>query len=161
MSLTVFMQCECMCTDDGHKVHLPKNMQTGCVLLEPLFAFLAWEHTLGIAQLVECQPCDRKVPCSSRSCKRTLLQSSLSALTLVRCPLHPSVTAVAHKRPWSFCKSAGGRLRFSTHAPFIQGSQSGLTMPSRHSVGTDQGNKLTHNLSGNAHLQSSRLAEPL
>ena len=25
-------------------------------------------------------------------------------LTLIRCPFHPCVTAVAHKRPWSFCQ---------------------------------------------------------
>ena len=34
-------------------------------------------------------------------------------------------------------------------------------MPSRHSVGTCQGNKLTGNWSGNAHSPSSQLAEPL
>ena len=34
-------------------------------------------------------------------------------------------------------------------------------MLSRHSVGTYQGNELTHNLSGNTWPQSSQLAEPL
>ena len=31
-----------------------------------------------------------------------LLQSLLCVLTLIRCPFHPRVTAVARKRPWSF-----------------------------------------------------------
>ena len=58
-------------------------------------------------------------------------------------------------------KSAGGRLHLNTHTPFTQRSQSGLTMLSRHSVETDQGNELTRNSSGNARSQSSQLAEPL
>ena len=33
-----------------------------------------------------------------------LLQSQLSVLTLIRCPFHLRVTAVAHKRPRSFCQ---------------------------------------------------------
>ena len=33
-----------------------------------------------------------------------LLQSQLCVLTLIQCPFHPCVTAVAHKRPWSFCQ---------------------------------------------------------
>ena len=33
-----------------------------------------------------------------------LLQSQLCVLTLIRCPFYPRVTAVARKRPWSFCQ---------------------------------------------------------
>ena len=33
-----------------------------------------------------------------------LLQSQLCVLTLIRCPFHPRVTAVARKRPRSFCQ---------------------------------------------------------
>ena len=36
-----------------------------------------------------------------------------------------------------------------------------MTMLSRHSVGTYQGNELTHNWAGNTHPQSSQLAELL
>ena len=33
-----------------------------------------------------------------------LLQSQLCVPTLIRCPFHPRVTAVARKRPWSVCQ---------------------------------------------------------
>ena len=33
-----------------------------------------------------------------------LLQSQLCVLTLIRCPFQPCITAVARKRPWSFCQ---------------------------------------------------------
>ena len=49
----------------------------------------------------------------------------------------------------------------SAHTLLTQRSQSGLTMPSSHSVETHQGNELTRNLSGYARPQSSQLAEPL
>ena len=50
------------------------------------------------------------------------------------------------------------------HHQTLKGSQriwSGLTMLSRHSVRTYQGNELTHNSSGNAYSQSSQHTEPL
>ena len=34
-----------------------------------------------------------------------LLQSQLCVLTLIQCPSYPRVTAVARKRPWSFCQN--------------------------------------------------------
>ena len=71
--------------------------------------------------------------------KNFLLQSQLCVLTLIRCPFHPRVTAVARKHPGHSAKSAGGRLHLNTHAPLTQRSRSGLTMLlSRHSVGTYQ-----------------------
>ena len=33
-----------------------------------------------------------------------LLQSQICVQTLIRCPFHPHVTAVARKIPWSFCQ---------------------------------------------------------
>ena len=56
-----------------------------------------------------------------------LLQSQLCVLTLIWCPFHPCVTAVARKRPHYSAKSAGGRLHLNTHTPWTHGSQSGLT----------------------------------
>ena len=47
------------------------------------------------------------------------------------------------------------------HTPLTQQCWSGLTMLSRHSVGTYQGHKFTCNLLGNARPQSSQFAEPL
>ena len=65
------------------------------------------------------------------------------------------------KDPSDSAKSAGGRFHLNTHTPLIRRSRSGLTMLSRHSVGTCQGNKLTCSSSGNTQPQSSQLAEPL
>ena len=60
-------------------------------------------------------------------------------LTLIRCPFHPRVTAVAYERPRSFCQKCGCRSHLNAHIPFIQRSRSGLTMLlSRYSVGTYQ-----------------------
>ena len=72
----------------------------------------------------------------------------------------PRVTAVARKRPLSYAKSAGGWLHLNTHTLMTRRSRSGLTMLSKHSVGTYQGNKLTCNSSGIT-PQMSQLAEPL
>ena len=82
-------------------------------------------------------------------------------LTLIWCPFQPCVTAVARKRPWSFCQRCGGRLQLNRHTLLTQRSRSGLTMLSRRSVGINQGNELTYNSSGNTLPQSSQLAEPV
>ena len=74
----------------------------------------------------------------------------------------PHVTAVARKRPRSFCqKSAGGRFHPNTHTLFTQRSRFGLTMSlSRHSVGTYPETGLHATCQGTLN-QSSQLAEPL
>ena len=74
-------------------------------------------------------------------------------------PFNPSVTAVAHKRPGHSARCAGSRLQLNTHTPLTQRSLSGLTMLSRQSVKTYQGNELGRNSSGNDCLQSPQLAE--
>ena len=43
----------------------------------------------------------------------------------------------------SHCQSAAGKLHVNVHTPLTQQSPSGLTMLSRHSVGTHQDNELT------------------
>ena len=65
------------------------------------------------------------------------------------------------KDPDQSAKSAGGRLRLNTYTTLIQRSRSGLTILSKHSVGTHQGSELTRDLSGNTLPQSPQLAEPL
>ena len=72
----------------------------------------------------------------------------------------PCVTSVACKRPRSFCQVAG-YTQLNMHTLLTQQSQSGLTMLSKHGVGTYQGNELTRNSSGNTQPQSSQLAVPL
>ena len=86
--------------------------------------------------LIECQTRDRKVTNSNpeRSGGRIFFSR---VMTLIRCPFHPRVTAVAHERSWSSAKSASGRLHLNTHTLLTQRSRTGLTMSlSRYSVGT-------------------------
>ena len=65
------------------------------------------------------------------------------------------------KDPDHSAKSTGGRLHLNTHTPLNHRSRRGLTLLSRHNVGTYQGNELTRNSSGFTRSQSSQLAEPL
>ena len=82
-------------------------------------------------------------------------------LTLIRCLQHTVLLQWQVKDPSHSAKSAGGRLHLNTLTPLTQQSQSELTMLSRHSIGTYQGNELTHNSSGITGPQSSQLSEPL
>ena len=69
-----------------------------------------------------------------------------------------------HKTTCNFksAKRTGGNLQLNYMlTPQTRLSQRGLTMLSRHSMGTNQGNKLARNLSRNAHPQSPQLAVPL
>ena len=91
-----------------------------------------------------------------------LLQSQLCGLTLNGSPFHPCVTAVACKRPWSFCQKCRWQVapkHAYTHDP------SKLEWADYAAVqaecGTPSGNKLTSNLSGNTRSRSSQLAKPL
>ena len=65
-----------------------------------------------------------------------LLQSQLCVLILIRCPFHPRVTTVAHKRPRSFCQKC--RRQVTPEHAFtldLTKSESELTMLlCRHSV---------------------------
>ena len=91
-----------------------------------------------------------------------LLQSSLCVLSLIWRPFHSRVTAVARKRPRSFCQKCRWQVT-PTHAyaldpvksewadyPAVQAQCWNLS-----------GNELTRNSSGNTQSQSSQLAEPL
>ena len=67
--------------------------------------------------------------------------------------------------PHSAKSTGGSRLQLNKDTPSVtpttQQSQNGLTMLSRHSVGTHQGNKLTYSSPGNTGPQSPQFAEPL
>ena len=93
-----------------------------------------------------------------------LFLSQLGVLTLTWCPFHPRVTAVARKRPRSFCQNCRWhRLHLNTNTPLTRRSRSELTMPLyRHGVGTyrETSSHATRS-SGNTQSQSSQLAEPL
>ena len=83
-------------------------------------------------------------------------------LTLIRCPFHPSVTAVACKRPRSFCQKCRWQVT-PKHAYTLDPSK--LEWADYAAVqaecGNLSGNELTRDSSGNTWSQSSQLAEPL
>ena len=84
-------------------------------------------------------------------------------LTLIRCPFHPPrVTAVARKRPRSFCQKCRWQVT-PKHAYALDPSKSewadfAVVQAECRNL---SGNELTRNLSGNTRSQSSQLAEPL
>ena len=83
-------------------------------------------------------------------------------LTLIQCLYHPSVTAVAYKRPPSFCQKCRWQVT-SKHAYILDPTKSEWANYAavRAQCGNISGNKLTHNSSGNTQPQSSQLTEPL
>ena len=91
-----------------------------------------------------------------------LLQSQLCVLTLIRCPFHPRVTAVAHKRPRSFCQKC--RWQVTPKCAYtLDPTKSEWTdhVAVQALYGNLSGNEHTRNSSGNTWSQSSQLAEPL
>ena len=82
-------------------------------------------------------------------------------LSLIRCPFHPRVTAVACKRSQSFCQKRRWQVT-PKHAYTLYSTKlEWATMPlSKHSVRISR-NEPTYNLLGNIQLQSSQLTEPL
>ena len=88
-----------------------------------------------------------------------------SSSELTSCPFHPMLSQWHVKKNKKqhrlFCQSAGGGLNLNTHTHLTHRTRSGLTILSRHCVGTYQGNDLTRSSSGNPRPQSSQLPEPL
>ena len=80
---------------------------------------------------------------------------------LIRCPFQHNVNAVVRKIRRLFCQTCRWQVTPNKYTPMIQRCRSGLTMLSRHSVGTYQRNELTRISSGNACQQSSQLVELL
>ena len=80
---------------------------------------------------------------------------------LIQCPFHPVLLQWHIKDLDHSAKSAGGRLHLNVYTPLTQRSWNGLTVLSRHSLGTYQRNELKCNSSGNTQPQLSQLAEPL
>ena len=83
-------------------------------------------------------------------------------LTLIRCPFHPCATAVARKRPWSFCQKSRWQVR-PKHAYTLDPTKSewGDYAAVQARRGNLSGNERTRNSSGNTRPQSSELAESL
>ena len=105
------------CKSHGQIVHFrtAKNVPKQATVL------LCFQTNWGIACWLERRSRDPKVASSNPAGAAGELSSPESAvLTLVWCPLHPQVTAVACKRPRHSAKSAGGRLHLNTHTPLTQ-----------------------------------------
>ena len=83
-------------------------------------------------------------------------------LTLIRWLFHTRVTAVARKRPRSFCQMCRWQVT-SKHAYTLDPTKSkwaDLAVVQAY-CGNLSGNERTRNSSGNTQSQSSQLAEPL
>ena len=75
--------------------------------VQPPFQVLSWDSLLVRADLWlrDCQFESRQ-----KWQENFLPQSRLCVLTLIPCPFHPRVTAVARKRPWSFYQKCRGQV---------------------------------------------------
>ena len=83
-------------------------------------------------------------------------------LTLIRCPFHLRGTAVARKRPRSFCQQCRWQVTPKQAYALDPTKSECADYASVHALcGNLSGNELTRNLSGNIRPQSSHLAEPL
>ena len=84
-------------------------------------------------------------------------------LTLIRCPFQPRVTAVARKRPRSFCQKCRWQVSSKNVYTFDPSKSDWADYVAvKAGIGWEPiRNELTRNSSGNTQLQSSQLAEPL
>ena len=79
----------------------------------------------------------------------------------VLCPFHPRVTAVARKRPRSFCRKCRWQVTAKQAYALDPVKLEWADYTAAQAwCGTLSGNELTRNLSGNTRPQSSQLAEP-
>ena len=106
-----------------------------------------------IAQSEKCWTCDEKVANYDSQqwwWENFLLQSYLSVLTLIQCELHPLVTTVAHRRPWSFCQKCKWLVtpKYACTLDPIKSEWADYAVQV-HNVGTYLGNELTCNSSEN------------
>ena len=87
-----------------------------------------------------------------------LLQSQLCVLTLIRCPFHSRVTAVARKKTGSFCKKCRQQVT-PKHACTLYQSKSEWAgyAAVQAECGNLAGHELTRNSSGSIRIQSSQL----
>ena len=92
-----------------------------------------------------------------------LLQSKHSVFTIIRCPFHPSVTAVARKRPRSFGKKKCRWQVTPKHAYNLDPTKSEWAVYAAVQArsGNLSVNELIRNSSGNTWSQSSQLTQPM
>ena len=94
--------------------------------------------------------------------EKSFVQSQLCVLILNRCPFQPRVTAMARKRPRSFCQKCRWQVTpkhtYTTDPTNWQWADYAAVQAE---CGNLSGNKLARNSSGNTRSQSFQLAEPL
>ena len=91
-----------------------------------------------------------------------LLQSQLCVLTLIQCLLHPCVTTLARKRPWSFCQKC--RWQVTPKHPYTLDPMKlewADYAAAQAECGNLSGNELTRDSSKKSWSHTSQLAEPL
>ena len=83
-------------------------------------------------------------------------------LTLIRCPFHPRVIAVARKRPRSLCQKCGWQVapKQAYTLDAVKSEWADYVAVQAHCMNLS-GNELTRVSSRNFQPQSSQLAEPL
>ena len=103
-----------------------------------------------------------RVRIPARAAGEFLLQTKLCVPTLIRCSFHPRFTAVARKRPRSFCRKCRWQVT-PKHAYTVDPSKSEWAdyAAVQAECGNLSGNELTRNSSGSTRPQSSQPAEPM
>ena len=91
-----------------------------------------------------------------------LLQKKMCVLTLIRCPFHPRIIAVARKKTRSVCQKCRWQVTPKNACTLdpTKSEWADYTAVQAY-CGNLSENDLTRNSSGNTRLQSSQLAEPL
>ena len=142
-------------TSSASRVWRPAGLCSGPFVICALYQ-TSWDSLLVTAPDSWSKGCEFK----SRQERQEnfVLQSQLCVLTLIRYPFHHRVTAVARKRPWSFCQKCRWQVTPKHAYTLTHWSWNGLTMPvSRHSVGTYQemsSHATRQEMLGHGHLSS-------
>ena len=116
------------------------------------------KHSVGIYQVDAVMPRPLFFAVDSSLCgfesrqerrENFLLQGQLCVLTFIRCPFHPRLTAVAHKRPWSFCQKCRWQVTPKHAYTFDQTKSEWADYAAvQAQCGRLSGNDLTRNSSG-------------
>ena len=100
-----------------------------------IFPVWSWDSLLVRARDSQSKGCEFESQQEQQ--ENFLLQSQLCVLTHIRCPCHPCITTVAHKRPQSFCQKCKWQVTPETHIdPWPNEVGVGWLPLSGHNVGT-------------------------
>ena len=82
----------------------PQTNEAGFIHVNAVRFRLIWERDSSVVKALDSRLKGRRFESLQKRRENFLLQGQLSVLTLIRYPFHPRVTAVARKRPRSFCQ---------------------------------------------------------